>query len=228
MNVVIFGATGMIGHGVLLEALDSTAVTRVVSVGRRKTGIVHPKLHEIVHADFEDFTTIADQLTDLSACFWCLGVSSAGMDEATYTRITYTFTMAAAEVLRTQNPDMRFCFVSGAGTDDTEQGRAMWARVKGKAENALKRIGFREVIIFRPGFIRPLRGVHSRVTLYRVLYTILAPFDPLLKRLASITSTVALGHAMLAAGLGLAEQQVLDPPDINALASKLVAPSSST
>lgn len=181
----------------------------------------HPKLRQIVHENFEDFEALTDEFKGLDACFWCLGVSSAGLDEAAYTRITYDFTMAAAKVLHEQRPNMRFCFVSGAGTDDTEQGRVMWARVKGKAENALKQVGFQEVILFRPGFIRALRGTKSRVALYRVLYAIFSLFDPILRRLDSITSTVAIGRAMIAAAQGLSEKQLLDPPDINQLAAKL-------
>ena len=220
MNIIIFGATGMVGRGVLLEALDSPEVTHVLSVGRRTTGVDHAKLREVVHEDFEDFAPIADELTGLDACLWCLGISSAGLDEATYTRITYTYTMVAAKVLYEQSPGMRFCFVSGAGTDDTEQGRVMWARVKGMTENALKQVGFREVILFRPGFIRPMRCSQPRGTLYRILYAIFGVFDPILRGLGNATSTVEVGRAMIAAALGMSEKQVLNSPDINQLAAR--------
>lgn len=218
MNVVIFGATGLVGRGVLLEALDDPGVERVVSVARRPSGVTHDKLQDIEHDDFTDFDPIADQLADLDACFWCLGISSAGLDEAAYTRITYDFTMAAAKVLKEKNPDMVFCFVSGAGTDDTEQGRTMWARVKGKTENALKGMGFRTTVLFRPAFIKPMRGSSPRGALYKVMTAILGLFAPLFRALGAATSTVEIGRAMLAAARGNAPKQILDSRDINALA----------
>lgn len=220
MNIVIFGASGMIGWGVLLEALDSPAVTRVLSVGRRTLDIEHPKLRQIVHEDFEDFGSVADELTDIDACLWCLGTSAAGLDEAAYTRITYDFTMAAAKILHARSPDLRFCFVSGAGTDDTEKGRTMWARVKGKTENALRRVGFREVILFRPALIKPMRGAKPRGALYRIMYAIFGVLSPLLRVLGMATSTVEVGRSMVAAAQGKSSQPVLDSNDINALAAR--------
>ncbi|WP_428263043.1 epimerase [Haliangium sp.] len=220
MNVVIFGASGMIGHGVLLEALDCPEVSTVTSIGRRRVDIEHPKLGQIVHSDFEDFEPLADELAGVDACFWCLGVTSAGLDEATYTRITYDFTMAAAKVLRRRSPEVCFCFVSGAGTDDSERGRVMWARVKGKTENALAGLGVRELVVFRPAFIRARRGARPHGAL-RVLYPLALLFYPLLRPLGMATSTVEVGRAMLAAAQGLAEQRVLDSRGINQLAARL-------
>ncbi|MCX4248001.1 NAD(P)H-binding protein [Paraliomyxa miuraensis] len=225
MNVVIFGASGMIGMGVLLELLDRTEITRVLSVGRRRIAVDHPRaeaeLEQIVHEDFEDFEPLASAFEGLDACLWCLGTASGGMDEATYTRITHDFTMAAAKVLHARSPGLRFCFVSGAGTDDTEQGRAMWARVKGKTENALRRVGFGDVVLFRPAFIRPMRGTSPRGALYRTMYAVMGVFYPLLRAFGGATSTVEVGRAMIAAAMGKAEAKVLDSRAINALAATL-------
>ncbi|MEZ4340749.1 MAG: hypothetical protein R3B82_29355 [Sandaracinaceae bacterium] len=223
LRVVIFGSTGLIGHGVLLEALDHPAIGEVITVGRRPSDVEHAKLRHVVHADFLDFAPIADELTDLDACFWCLGISSAGMGEAEYTEITYGYTMAAAEVLKERSPDLCFCFVSGEGTDDTEKKGAMWARVKGRAENAVKRT-FERSYLFRPGFIRPMRGARSKTTLYRVLNPFLIGLTPILRPMGMATSTVEIGRAMIAAATGLAADRVLPSKAINALAAKLDAP----
>lgn len=221
MNVIIFGATGMIGRGVLLEALDSPAITQVISVSRRPSGVSHDKLVEIEHSDFTDFSPIADRLTNLDACFWCLGISVAGLDEAAYTRITHTFTLAAAAILKAQNPEMSFCFVSGAGTDSSESGSTMWARVKGKTENDLKKMNFPTTVLFRPAFIKPMRGSKPSGTLYTVLYAIIGIFSPLFRAFGRGTSTVEMGKAMIAAAQGKATQEILDSSDINDLAALL-------
>ncbi|MEL6179717.1 MAG: epimerase [Myxococcota bacterium] len=215
MRIVIFGASGLIGQGVLLQALDHPGVECVVSVGRRTLDIDHPKLQQIEHQDFRDFSACAQELQGLDACFWCLGTSSGGMSEADYTRITLDFTIAAAKVLREQSPEICFCFVSGAGTDDTEKGRMMWARVKGKAENTLRRMGFRRLHLFRPGFIQSLRGVSSRGRLTR---TMIAGLYPLMARLGMATTNTAIGDAMLAIAAGGSAPEVLDSKAINRLA----------
>lgn len=214
----------MVGQGALLEALDCPDVTSVLSVGRREIDMSHPKLRQLVHDDFLNFEAVASRLSGLDACLWCLGVTSSGMDEAAYTRVTHDFTMAAAKVLHAENPDMRFCFVSGVGTDDTEQGRVMWARVKGKAENALKKVGFREVVLFRPGYIQPRRGVKSRVWMYRLFYAVFGVLYPLLRLVNRATSTAEFGRALIAGGKGLADKQLHYTRDINALAAKLEMP----
>lgn len=214
----------MVGRGALLEALDHPDVTEVLSVGRREVNVDHPRLRQLVHKDFEDFAPVAEELAGFDACFWCLGVSSAGMDEAKYARITHDYTMAAAKVLFARNPDMRFCFVSGVGTDDTEQGRVMWARIKGKAENSLKKVGFRQVVLYRPGYIQPKRGVKSRVVAYRVLYALFGFLYPLLRLFNRATSTVSLGRALLAGGMGLADKSPLYARDINRLAAEVEMP----
>jgi uncharacterized protein YbjT (DUF2867 family) len=164
MRVLVFGATGMIGQGVLRECLLAPDVESVAAIGRTATGIAHPKLRDIVHRDLVDYRAIESQLSGFDACFFCLGVTSAGMSEEDYTRIAYDITIAAAETLARLNPQMTFVYVSGVGTDSTERGRTMWARVKGRTENALLRLPFRGAYMFRPGFIEPRFGVKSRTS----------------------------------------------------------------
>jgi uncharacterized protein YbjT (DUF2867 family) len=170
MRVVIFGATGMVGQGVLRECLRDPAVTRVLAVGRRPTGVSHPKLTELVRHDMHDWSGADDALAGHDACFFTLGVSAAGMSEAEYTRTTYDLTLAAATTLARLDPGMTFIYVSGAGTDSTERGRMMWARVKGRTENALLRLPLRAAYIFRPGMIEAVGGVRPSNALYRRSY----------------------------------------------------------
>lgn len=219
MKVLIFGATGMIGRGVLLECLRDSAVELVVSIGRGSTGILDGKLREIVHRDFADFSAMEESLSGFDACFFCLGISSAGMNEVDYTRITYTYSMAAAEPLSRLNPGMKFTFVSGVGTDSTETGRTMWARVKGRTENALLRLPF-EAYMFRPGFIEPMDGIQSRTALYRRLYAISSPLLPLLRKSFPnhILTTRQIGRAMINVGRQGYAKKILEPPDIRAAA----------
>lgn len=221
MNVIIFGATGMIGSGVLLECLDDTRVESVLTIGRTATGVKHPKLREIARADLFDYADIQDQLTGYDACFFCLGVSSTGMSEVDYQRITYDLALAAAETLARVNPGSTFCFVSGQGTDSTEKGRVMWARVKGKTENHLLRLPL-DAYMFRPGLIQPVRGVRSKTRLYQTLYNIVGPIFPLLRRLfpRQITTTAVIGHAMLRVATEGYEKRILETPDINALGAQ--------
>ena len=221
MKVVVFGATGMVGRGVLLEALDSDEVSKVLSVGRSTTEISHPKLEQVIHEDFSDFRPLAPRLKSLDACFWCVGVSAIGCKEAEYVRVTYDFTLAAASVLYEQSPDLRFCFVTSEGTSDNGSGPIMWARVKGQAENALKVMGFREVILFRPGFVKPMRGSLPRGAIYEIVYSVFGLFNPFLRLMGSATSTLEIGRAMVVAAKGEADKQVLNSPDINRLAVKL-------
>ncbi|WP_257305512.1 epimerase [Geothrix campi] len=219
MKVLLFGATGMIGQGVLRECLLDPRVTQVVSLVRRPTNQTHAKLKELVHTDFLDYGPVESDLVGLDACFFCLGVSSAGLDEAEYRRVTYDLTLAAAQVLSRLNPGMTFSYVSGAGTDSTGRGRIMWARVKGQTENDLRRLPFKAVYLFRPGVIRPLHGIQSTTKLYRILYRVMGPFFPILKLLSpdSFTTTEQLGRAMLHAGLEGAPKAVLETRDINRL-----------
>lgn len=216
MNVLIFGATGMVGQGVLRECLLAPDVQTVQTVGRQATGQQHPKLREVVLADLMASESIAAQLTGFDACFFCLGVSSSGMNEAAYTRLTYDLTLSVAETLARLNPAMTFVYVSGASTDSSEQGRSMWARVKGRTENALLRLPFKAAYMFRPGVIQPLNGAKSKTAAYRVAYAVMTPVMPLLKRLwpDAILSTESIGQAMLAVARHGAPKAVLEVGDI--------------
>ena len=220
MKVLIFGASGMVGQGVLRECLLAPDVISVVTVGRSASGQQHPKLRELVHPDLLNYSAIEAELSGFDACFFCLGVSSAGLSEADYTRISYGYTLAAAETLARLNPQMTFTYVSGAGTDSTEQGRSMWARVKGKTENALLRLPFKGAYMFRPGMIQPLHGIRSKTASYQMLYTLLGPLLPLLRRLfpRQITTTEQVGRAMLVVARRGAAKHILESPDIIAAA----------
>jgi len=222
VNVVIFGATGMVGKGVLLECLDDARVSRVLVVSRRATEISHPKLREIVHDDFFDFTRVSSQFVDLDACFFCLGVSSVGMSESDYYHLTYDLTLAAATALAaTAGARLTFCYVSGEGTDSTEGGRTAWARIKGKTENALLRLPFKASYMFRPGYIQPLRGIRSKTRWYQAMYDVIGGLYPVLRRLFPryVTTTVNIGRAMIEVAATGYPKQILSSPDINRLAA---------
>jgi uncharacterized protein YbjT (DUF2867 family) len=176
MKVVLFGATGMIGQGVLRECLLDPDVESVLSIGRRATRQRHPKLGELIHPDFLDFPAIENDLSGFDACFFCLGVSSAGMKKEDYSRITYDFTLSAAQALVRLNPNMTFIYISGMGADSWEHSRAMWAQVKGKTENALLRLPFKAAYMFRPGPIVPLHGIKSKTRIYGLFMRLWAPF----------------------------------------------------
>ncbi|MFD9333232.1 epimerase [Streptomyces sp. NPDC060028] len=220
MNVILFGATGMIGRGVLRECLRDDTVERVLAVGRTPLAVSHPKLRELVQDDVSDLS--APDLASYDACFFCLGVSSVGMKEDAYRRVTHDLTLAVARPLAAANPHLTFAYVSGEGTDSTERGRSMWARVKGRTENDLLKLDF-QAYMFRPGIVQPARGMPSKTRLYRALYAVTAPLVPVLRRVAPnlVTTTEALGRAMIAvAGPGpRGEQRVLRPQDINRLAA---------
>jgi uncharacterized protein YbjT (DUF2867 family) len=219
MKILIFGATGMVGQGVLRECLLAPDVESVVAVGRNATGQQHPKLRDLVHKDMYDYSAIEPQLQGFDACFFCLGVSSVGMKEPEYKRITYDLTLAAATVLARLNPGMTFTYVTGAGTDSSERGTSMWARVKGATENALLRLPFKAAYMFRPGMIQPLHGVRSKTPLYDAAIVVLKPVLGLAYRWwpHRVTTTEKLGRAMLAVARKGAPKVVLDPADINAL-----------
>jgi uncharacterized protein YbjT (DUF2867 family) len=219
LNVIIFGATGMIGTGVLLECLADARVASVLAIGRTACGVRHPKLRELIRTDLFDYSDIADDLTGRDACFFCVGVSAVGMDEATYHRVTYELTVAAAAALAAVNPGMTFCYVSGAGTDTTERGRVMWARVKGKTENRLMQLPL-DAFMFRPGYVQPLGGARSKTRLYRAVYTVFGPLYPLLRRVLprQVTTTENVGRAMIEVAANGCAERILDTADINALA----------
>ncbi|MGA3129930.1 MAG: NAD-dependent epimerase/dehydratase family protein [Terracidiphilus sp.] len=219
MNILLFGATGMIGQGVLRECLLDPDVASVVSIGRSATGVSHPRLRETVHADLTNYALIESQLTGFDACFFCLGISSVGLTEEQYTRITFDITLRAAETLVHLNPGLSFVYISGAGTDGSERGRTMWARVKGRTENALLRSPFKAAFMFRPGVIVPRFGARSRTTSYRVLYTLSRPLLPLLRRVFPnhVLTTDEIGQAMLLVARHGAPKPVLETADIRAL-----------
>jgi uncharacterized protein YbjT (DUF2867 family) len=219
MKVILFGGTGMVGQGVLRECLLDPQVESVLAVGRKATGQNHPKLRELTRADLTDLTPVSDQLSGFDACFFCLGVSSGGMSEQAYRRITYDLTVAVGRTLADLDPGLIFTYVSGAGTDSTEQGRTMWARVKGQTENALLRLPFKGAYMFRPGIIRPLHGIRSKTRSYRVLYAILSPLVLLTAAIApnSITTTEKIGRAMIHVVQRGAPKPLLGTRDINAL-----------
>jgi uncharacterized protein YbjT (DUF2867 family) len=207
----------MVGQGVLRECLLDREVERVLAIGRTLTGQQDEKLREIVHKDFSDFSPIENELAGYDACFFCLGVSAVGMSEPAYRRVTYDFTMSAARTLARLNPNMTFIYVSGAGTDSSERGRTMWARVKGVTENALLQLPFKAAYMFRPAFIQPLHGIRTKTKLYRVFYALMAPIFPLWKALVPryVTTTENLGRAMINVAKRGATKHVLENQDIN-------------
>lgn len=212
MKIVLFGSSGMVGQGALRECLQDPEVTEVLAVVRTPTGQQHPKLRELVHADFTDFSGVE---LDGDACFWCLGVSSNGMSEADYARVTHDYTLAAARVM--VRPDMTFVFVSGTGAERD----LMWARVKRRTEDDLLAMPFKAVYVFRPGMIQPLHGIKSRTRLYNVLYPVLYPLMLLVKLIkpAYVTTTERVGQAMLRVARRGFPKHILENPDINEAAA---------
>ncbi len=209
----------MVGQSVLRECLQTAAVQAVTVVGRTSTNLTHPKLTEHIHADLWDFSTLETALAAFDACFYCLGVSSGGMSEEKYTRLTYDMTLACANTLARLNPQMVFIYVSGAGTDSTETSSTMWARVKGKTENAILALPFRAAYMFRPAAIQPMHGIVSKTTSYRVLYAVTKPLLPLLRWLVPnmIVTSDKLARVMLHVASHGADKRVLESADINAM-----------
>ena len=221
MNVLLFGATGMVGQGVMRECLAAPDVEKVLTVGRTPTGQQHPRLQELVHAEMWDYANVEAELSNFDACFFCIGVTSSGMSEQKYTHLTYDMTLSVASTLARLNPQMVFVYVSGAGADSSETSRIVWERVRGKTENALLKLPFRGVYIFRPGMIQPV-GVQSKTTSYRWFYSLTKPLLPVLRAMLpdQILSTPQVGQAMLAAVRHGAPKRVLESPDINALSKR--------
>jgi uncharacterized protein YbjT (DUF2867 family) len=220
INVIITGATGMVGKGVLLECLDHPEVKSVLSIGRRPLGIQHPKLKELLHADFSEFASVAEKLKGYDACYACMGVSAAGLSEAEYTKMTYGFTMALASELVEINPEMTFTYVSGEGTDSSEKGRQMWARVKGKTENDIIKLGFKQAFAFRPGAIIPLRGIEPSSKIYRTAIKYLKWLILAIKKIApnSVVNTTQIGLAMINVTKRGYGKSIIRPADILILA----------
>src|SRR6195256_5436670 len=217
MKVILFGATGMVGQGCLRECLLDADVESVLAVGRSPTGQRHAKLREIRHDDFLDYSAIESQLAGFDACFFCLGVSSVGMGEERYRHLTYDITMAAATTLAKLNPGMVFIYVTGRGTDSTEQGSLMWARVKGKTENDLLKLPFKAAYMFRPAGIQPLHGIRSKTAWYQAVYVVTSPLLSLLNRTSPkfMTTTEQVGRAMIRVARDGFPKPVLESEDIN-------------
>ncbi|MEQ8245609.1 NAD-dependent epimerase/dehydratase family protein [Fulvivirga sp.] len=216
MKVIITGATGMVGKGVLLECLDHAEVEQVLLINRRTIDLKHPKLVEVIHTDFSDYTAIVDELKGYDAAYLCMGVSAAGLDETRYTEITYLFTINLAKTLYGLNPKMTITYVSGQGTDSSEKGRMMWARVKGRTENDLLKMGFSQAFMFRPGTIIPLRGISSSTKLYQFFYDYLMWLIKFIKFIApnSVVNTTQLGLAMINVTKAGFNKKILSPKDI--------------
>ncbi|TGJ99457.1 NAD-dependent epimerase/dehydratase family protein [Leptospira semungkisensis] len=218
IKVIITGATGMVGEGVLLECLEHPDVESILLLNRKPSGYQHPKVKEIMHANFFDVTPIADQLKGYDACFFCLGVSSVGKKEEEYFRLSHTLTLHVAEVLAKQNPKMSFCYISGAHTDSTEKGRTMWARVKGKVENDLQKLPFARVYNFRPGYLHPTEGAKNTLPYYKYMSW---AFPVLRKIFPNQVSTLKeLGLAMIYSVTKGTDKRILEVRDILELSSK--------
>lgn len=218
IRVIITGASGMVGEGVLLTCLQHLQIKSVLVIGRKACGVIHPKLTEIIHADFTDISTISRQLTGYQACFFCAGISSIGVKEEGYTQITYTLTMRFAEALAAINPEMTFEYISGSGTDSSEKGRLMWARVKGKTENDLQKLSFKAIYNFRPGLILPIAGQKNVLKLYSYLgwlFPILAKFSD------NLACTMQqLGTSMIFVALFGYQKPIVEVKDMLLLAGK--------
>lgn len=212
LNVIITGATGMVGEGVLHECLQHPDVEKILVINRKSCGVSHPKLSEIIHTDFYDLSPVEVQMSGYNTCFFCLGVTSVNKKEPEYFSLTYTLTMEMARRLSRLNPDMTFCYISGAATDSTEKGKIMWARVKGKTENDLMKLPFRRVYAFRPGLLRPTKGLKNAYRIYSYI-GFLYPFFKL--TLPKYVSTLKeLGLAMINAALKGYKKQIIEVPDI--------------
>ena len=218
IRIILTGATGMVGEGVLNECLQQDEIEEILIINRRASGITHPKLKEIIHTDFYDLSVIENRLANYDGCLFCLGVSSVGMKEPEFYRLTYTLTMHVAQTLSKLNPGMVFCYISGAGTDSTEKGRTMWARVKGKTENDLAKLPFKQVYNFRPGVLKPTKGLKNTLSFYKYLGWLI----PIIKAIAPkfICSLKELGKAMINAVTKGYEKQILEVTDILILSKR--------
>ena len=217
MKVIITGSTGMVGKGVLYECIEHPMVTGILVVNRNSVGIQHPKVKEVLLNDFSNLESIKEHLIGYDACFHCMGTSVVGKNEATYTKVTFEYSKTLAELLHESNPDSVFNYVSGTGTDSSEQGRSMWARIKGKTENYILNKGFKDAYMFRPGAIIPEKGIKSRTGWYNFFYIIMQPFFPLMKKSKNITTTTKIGQAMINSVLHPQKDKILENNAINSL-----------
>jgi uncharacterized protein YbjT (DUF2867 family) len=222
MRILLFGATGMVGQGVLRECLRAADVDEVVAIGRSPSGASHAKLKDLVQADLFDYRGIENQLGGFDACFFGIGVTSFRMDEATYTHLTYDMTVAAASTLARLNPGMSFVYVSGAGADSSEIGKTMWARVRGRTENTLARLPFKRVHVIRPGAIQPKHGARSRTRAYRMIYPLMAPILPIFRALMphTVATTETIGRALLELARHGYPKTILETRDIEEVARR--------
>ncbi|TLV03033.1 NAD-dependent epimerase/dehydratase family protein [Dyadobacter luticola] len=218
IRAIVTGVTGMVGEGVLQECLEDPDVESVLIINRKPSGFSHPKLREIIHKDFQNIKPIENQLSGYNACYFCLGVSSVGMKEPEYTRLTYDLTLHVATILSRLNPDMTFCYVSGAGTDSTEKGGQMWARVKGKTENDLMKLPFKQVFAFRPGLMKARAGARNVLSFYKYLIWLYPVIKAIFPNYASLLSQ--LGQAMLKVTKYGYDKKILEVKDINELADR--------
>jgi len=219
MNVIILGSTGMVGKGVLLECINDKRIDKILLINRQSIDVKHSKITEIIHSDFYNFSTIQEQLAGYDACYFCLGVSSAGMDEEKYRKITYTLTLHFAETLFKVNKNMCFMYVSGVGTDSNEKSRMAWARIKGKTENDILKLGFKDAYMYRPGYIQPLNGIKSKTRLYAFIYLLFKPFYFILKPFKSaVTDTSSVGKSMITVSIKGYSKKILTNLDINVTA----------
>ncbi len=218
IKAIITGASGMVGEGILHECLQHPDVETVLSLTRKPSGMAHPKLKEVIHDDFYNLAAVEDQLFGYNACFFCLGVSSVGMKEEAYYKVTYTLTMHVAETISRQNSNMTFCYVSGVGTDSTEKGRSMWARVKGKTENDLMKLPFKQVFAYRPGYIHPIKGLKNAHKLSR-FFAWLYPIGRMISANAFITLK-ELGLSMIYLAQNGFERNIINGKDMAELAKK--------
>jgi hypothetical protein len=216
IKAIITGVTGMVGEGVLAEALSHPEVEKVLVINRKPCGVVHPKLNELIHTDFLDLSAVSEKLRDYNACFFCLGVSSVSMSKDKYYSMTYTLTMHMAGILAKQNPEMTFCYISGAGTDGTEKGRISWARVKGKTENDLMKLPFKKVFAFRPGLLIPSDDMKNIHKYYKIFKPLIFVFRFLLPN--TVSTLKELGLAMINSVLRGYDKPVLEVKDIKMLA----------
>lgn len=220
MKVLITGASGMVGKGVLLECLRDNSISEILSIGRTPVGISNPKLKEIIHSDFLDFTSIKENLNGFHACFHSMGVSSATLSQEDYFKFTYTTTKNLAEILLENNPKMVFIYVSGLGSDSSEKGKINWANVKGTTENMLFKIGFKDSYAFRPGAIIPGKGIKSKTPWVNALLLIFKPFYGILRKFDTVTSSKNIGKAMINCVKYTSEEKILDNRNINKMAKK--------
>lgn len=222
IKVIITGSTGMVGKGVLLECLEDPSIESVLLINRKSVGIEHEKIKELLQEDFQNLSPLREELTGYDACYFCLGVSAYRMKEKEYNDITYKMTLHLAKLLSDINPEMSFCYVSGLGTDSSGKARSMWARVKGKTENAILKLPFKSTYLFRPGYIHPMKGIKSQTSSYNTMYSILKPFYPIFKLIVpnKVTSSVNVGKAMIYTSKHSIDANILYNKEINELALK--------